>query len=77
MLAVGDMAIEWLEKSFVAMKDVPKKDNTTKTCLNRSVDYLANIYVYKRDRVRGKDIKAFDAYDAKYKLFDGLHGTFK
>ncbi|MBC7587275.1 MAG: hypothetical protein H7178_02865, partial [Chitinophagaceae bacterium] len=44
---------------------------------NRSVDYLANIYVYKRDRVRGKDIKAFDAYDAKYKLFDGLHGTFK
>jgi len=77
MLAVGDESIEWLEKCFNTMKAVEKKDNTTKMCLNKSVDYLANIYSIKKDKVRGKDVKAYDAYDAKYKLYDGLHASFK
>jgi hypothetical protein len=29
------------------------------------------------NKVRGKDPKAFDAFEAKYKEFDALHGTFK
>lgn len=77
MQEVADMGIEWLEKSYNSMKDVPKKDRTTVMCLNRSVDYLASIFEYKMSRVKGKDPKAYDAYEAKFKLYDSLHGTFK
>jgi hypothetical protein len=76
MQDVADQAIEWLEKSFNSMKDAPKNKTTT-MCLNRSVDYLASIYEFKMSRVKGKDLKAYDAYDAKFKFYDGLHGTFK
>jgi hypothetical protein len=77
MLATGDEAIEWLEKAYNTMKEMPSKDKVTKQCLNRTVDYLANIFLVKRDKSRGKDPKAFDAYEAKYKFYDGLHDTFK
>jgi hypothetical protein len=39
----------------------------------RSLDFLANLYEYKRDKVRGKDMKLFDIYDAKYKEYEGMH----
>ena len=71
-----DLAIEWLEKSYTALKSKAEKSKTEKSIANKSVDFLANLYAYKRDRVRGKDLKAFDAYDAKYKEFDALHGKF-
>jgi hypothetical protein len=77
MWDAGDISIEWLEKSYIALKDVQPRDRVTKDCLNRAVDFLANIYAYKKEKVKSKDPKAFDAYDAKYKLYDGLHGTFK
>jgi len=44
--------------------------------INKSVDFLANLYAYKRDRMRGKDPKAVDAFDAKYKEFDALARVF-
>jgi dsDNA-binding SOS-regulon protein len=77
MQEVADQAIEWLEKSYNSMKDIPKKDRTTVMCLNRSVDYLASIFEYKMSRVKGKDPKAYDAFEAKFKFYDGLHASFK
>ncbi len=73
----GDSSITWLENEFTILKD--KKDRTREenNCLNKSVDYLSNIFIYKRDRARGKDVKAYDAYEAKFKLYDGLHDSFK
>jgi hypothetical protein len=59
------------------LKDKSPRTNTEKSVVNKSVDFIANIYYYKMGRVRGKDAKLFDAYEAKYKEFDGLHGTFK
>lgn len=76
MWEAGDIVIEWLEKSYLALKDVKPKDNTTKTCLNRAVGYLANIYTYKKEKIKGKDPKAYDTYDAKYKFYDALANTF-
>lgn len=71
-----DGSIEWIEKSFNVLK--VKKDNGTlsgaeKNVYSKSVDFLANLYSYKRDKVRGKDPKQFDAFDAKYKIYDNLH----
>ena len=72
-----DIAAEWLSKSFMILKDKTPRTNTEKSVINKSVDFIANIYYYKMGRVRGKDAKLFDAYEAKYKEFDALHSTFK
>ena len=71
-----DLSLQWLEKSYQILKAKPNRDKTEKSVINKSVDFVANLYAYKRDRTRGKDAKAFDAFDAKYKEFDVLHGKF-
>ncbi len=76
MLENLDMSLEWLEKAYNSLKDKSNRNATEKGVLNKSVDFLANLYAYKRDRNRGKDPKAVDAFDAKYKEFDALHGKF-
>jgi hypothetical protein len=48
-------------------------NRTEKMVFERSLDFLANINEYKRDKVRGKDMKLFDVYDAKYKEYEGMH----
>jgi len=72
-----DQAIEWIEKAYNSLKDKQPRSQTEKNCLNKSVDFLANIYAYKRDKMKGKDPKAYDALDAKFKQYDALHDTFK
>ncbi len=72
-----DTAIEWLTKSFVLLKDKSPRSSTEKNVLNKSVDFITNLYYYKMGRVRGKDLKAFDLLEIKYKEFDALHGSFK
>ena len=71
-----DVASEWMEKSFAVLKDKATKSNSEKNVLNKTVDFLANIYQYKRDKAKAKDPKAYDAFDAKYKQFDALHDKF-
>lgn len=71
-----NLSLEWLEKAYVILKDKSTRNNTEKSVINKTVDFLANLYAYKRDKVRGKDPKAFDAFEAKYKEFDALHGKY-
>lgn len=73
MLASIDSAITWLEKSFTVLKDKHPKDRFEKSSYVKSIDFLANLYAYKRDKTRGKDAKAFDALDAKFKFYDNMH----
>lgn len=75
LIESADASIEWLEKAFALLKEKPNKVPSEKNCYNKSVDFLANLYSYKRDKARGKDPKAYDAYDAKYKLYDSLHAN--
>lgn len=72
-----DVAIDWLNKTYAILKDKSPRSNTEKGVINKSVDFLANLYSYKMNKVRGKDPKAFDALELKYKEFDALHGSFK
>jgi hypothetical protein len=71
-----NIAIEWLEKAYTIFKDKGSRTKTENSIGNKSVDFLSNLYGFKRDKARGKDQKAFDAYEAKYKLYDGLHDSF-
>lgn len=68
-----EASINWLEKSIDNLKGKTDLNRSEKMVFERSLDFLANLYEYKRDKVRGKDMKLFDAYDAKYKEYEGMH----
>jgi hypothetical protein len=72
-----DVSIEWLEKAYNVIKDKAKLEKAEKNVALRSVDYLATLYGYKRDKTRGKDQKASDAYDAKFNAYDKLHDKYQ
>ncbi len=71
-----DAAIIWITKAFDVVKDKEKLDRAEKNVAGRSVDFLATLYAYKRDKTRGKDQKASDEFDAKYNQFDKLHDKY-
>jgi hypothetical protein len=70
-------SIEWLEKGYNVLKAKQTRDKNESSSLNRAVDYLANLYLWKRDKSRGTNAKDYDAYDAKYKVFDSEHDKYK
>jgi hypothetical protein len=72
-----DAAIEWIDKSFNVIKDKEKLERSEKNVALRSVDFLATLYAYKRDKARGKDQKAFDEFDAKFSIYDNLHDKYQ
>jgi hypothetical protein len=69
----ADAAVEWFEKSYTLLSSKTTKTTQDKNLTNKTVDFLANLYQYKAGKARGKDQKAFDEYDAKYKKYDALH----
>lgn len=71
-----NISLEWLEKTYEILKDKSDRSTVEKAIINKTVDFLANLYAYKRDRARGKDLKAMDEYDAKFKVFDALHDKY-
>lgn len=71
-----DASIDWIEKTYTILKAKTDRNKVEKSVVNKSVDFLANLYAYKRDKLRGKDPKAFDALDTKYKEYDALHAKF-
>lgn len=73
MAEAVDGGIAYMEKSYNILKNKKDLNSVEKTCLRKSVDLLANMYAIKRDKSAGKDPKAYDIYDAKYKLYDSLH----
>ncbi|MEY3208894.1 MAG: hypothetical protein RL064_925 [Bacteroidota bacterium] len=72
-----DGAIEWIEKAYSVLKDKQKLERSEKNVAARSVDFLATLYAYKRDKARGKDQKVSDEYDAKFNAFDKLHDKYQ
>lgn len=68
-----EMAIEWLDKTEVALKTKADKSKTEKTSYKNSVKFLGGLYEYKRDKVKGKDPKAYDTFDAKSKQYFDLY----
>lgn len=72
-----DAAIEWITKSYDVLKDKEKLERTEKSVASKSVDFLATLYGYKRDKLRGKDQKASDEADLKFNIFDKLHDKYQ
>ncbi len=71
-----DASIEWILKAFEVVKDKEKLERAEKNVAGRSVDFLATLYAYKRDKARGKDQKASDEADLKFNIYDKLHDKY-
>lgn len=74
---IAAKAIEWLEKGYTVLKAKTDRNKAESNSLNRSVDYLANLFAWKREKSKGVNPKDFDAFDAKYKFYDGEHDKYK
>ena len=74
---LADSSIDWLEKGYTILKAKQNREKNESASLNRAVDYLANLYAWKRDRSKGTNAKDFDAFDAKFKQFDSEHDKYK
>ncbi len=72
-----DASIEWITKAYDVIKDKEKLERAEKNVAGRSVDFLATLYAYKRDKLRGKDQKASDEADAKFNIYDKLHDKYQ
>jgi len=76
IMAAIDNGVEWLEKTYIALKDKAEKNKTEKTSFKNAVKFLGLFYELKRDKVKLKDPKAYDAFDAKskqyYEVYDKL-----
>ena len=68
-----ETSINWMEKAVDALRGRNDLSRPEKMVFDRSLDFLANMYEYKRDRMRGKDMKLYDLYDAKYKEYESMH----
>jgi hypothetical protein len=71
-----DNAIEWITKAFNVIKDKETLVRAERNVAGRSVDFLTTLYAFKRDKARGKDQKASDAYDVLYNTYDKLHDKY-
>lgn len=72
----ADKSLAILEKAYNALKTNTNRSKSETISLNRCVDYLANIYQWKRDRSRGVNPKDYDAFDAKLKQYENEHGIY-
>ena len=72
-----DASIEWITKAYDVIKDKEKLERAEKNVALRSVDFLATLYAYNRDKARVKDLKASDEYDLKFNIYDKLHDKYQ
>lgn len=76
--AYADTASQWLEKAYTILKAKQDRARPETASLNRTVDYLANIYYWKRDQTKTNgNTKDYDTFDALYKKYDAEHNTYQ
>jgi tetratricopeptide (TPR) repeat protein len=74
---INTESILWLEKFYQKAKLKATRERVETVSLNRSVDILANLYEWKRDYNKGKNVKDVDLYDAKFQQYIKEHNLYK
>ncbi|HEX6914140.1 MAG TPA: hypothetical protein VF145_02795 [Chitinophagaceae bacterium] len=72
--AFADKSLQWLETSYNTLSKKSTLDRSEKNVIGKSVDYLANLALWKRDKAKGNAAE-YDKWDALYKKYDALHGV--
>jgi len=76
--AYADTAAQWFEKAYPVLKAKTDRTKPETASLNRTVDYLANIYYWDRDQTKvNGNSKDYDKFDAMYKKYDAEHNTYQ
>ncbi len=74
----ADEAAIWLVKAYDILKAKTDRNRNENNSLNRAVDFLANIYYWKRDKSKtSSNTKDYDKYDAEYKKYDAEHNKYQ
>ncbi|MFT4153718.1 hypothetical protein [Parafilimonas sp.] len=74
----ADTSAAWLEKAFAVLSAKQDREKLETANLNHTVNFLSQIYLWKRDRTKFDGNAAdYDKYDALYKKYDELFNTFK
>lgn len=73
----ANKTIDYLEQAYTIFKAKTDRTKVESNSLNRMVDYLANLYIWKRDKSKGVNPQDYDKFDAKYKLYDAEHDKYK
>ena len=68
-LAASDKAIEALEKAYKLLDEKATKSNLEKNSLKNAAKSLANLYMWRRDKSKGKATE-YDMYDKKFQAYD-------
>jgi len=71
----ADKSAQWMETAFGVLNAKEKREHMETNIMGKIVDYLANLYGWKRDKSKGNAAE-YDKYDALYKKYDALHGKF-
>ncbi len=68
-LAASDKAIESLEKAYKLLDEKADKTNLEKNSTKNAAKSLANLYMWRRDKAKGKAAE-YDMYDKKFQFYD-------
>jgi hypothetical protein len=73
-IGVATEATDWLEKAYEALNAKADKNRVEKNSLSTSVKLLTNLFEWKRDKARGKNVQEYDKYNAKFNTYNALIG---
>ncbi len=77
-VAFADTAAFWLEEAYPILKGKANRTKSETKSLNRMVDYLANIYYWKREQTKTNGNRNdYTKFDMLYKKYDAEHDTYK
>jgi hypothetical protein len=74
-IPIATEAIEWMEKSFAVLDAKKDRSKTEKNSYSTSIKILANLYEYKRDKVKGKSPADYDKFNAKFNFYAAKVGN--
>ncbi len=67
---ITDSSINWLEKSYYILKDKNPKASFEISSYSKSIDFLSNLYSYKRDILKIENPQESDKMDTKFKFYN-------
>lgn len=73
----ADSALDWFSKSYNTLAFKKNRTFAERNILNKAVDFIANLYYYKKERVKLSDPTLYKLLESKFNEFDSLHNTFK
>jgi hypothetical protein len=73
-ISVANEATDWLEKAYESLNAKAEKTRVEKNSLGTTVKLLTNLFEWRRDKARGKNVQEYDKFNAKFNTYNALIG---